>query len=270
MKRSGTSVAALAVAAVMLVGAGGCGSGGANGTPATATSSKLADPKERLAASTAAYDTGNYAADFTMPGGGGQAIVDAAKKQVYMKIGLTEPAFGMEMLVVEPDAFAKLNLGDLGPMAGLPGSELFTGKKWMHVDRTRLKDSDRIPISGDADDALGLKKLLSSAQGVQASGERKYTGTVDLTAADADSLISADEDVVKALGDKAKTVPFTATVDDQGRLAELAVDVPAAGDNPAHQLKVTLTGYGTAAVPAKPAAGEFVEAPDNVYDALGT
>ncbi|MGI5184478.1 hypothetical protein ACQEVZ_50315 [Dactylosporangium sp. CA-152071] len=51
-----------------------------------------------------------------------------------------------------------------------------------------------------------------------------------------------DEDVVKTLGDQAATVPFTATVDAEGQLKELLVDVSAAGDKKAHQLKLTVTG----------------------------
>ncbi|WP_238009561.1 hypothetical protein KZZ52_26800 [Dactylosporangium sp. AC04546] len=269
MKRSRGRVAALIVATVVLFGAGACGDAN-GGSSATGASSAPADPKDVLAASTAAYDKGNYAAEFTMPNGVGQVLADTAKQQLYTKMGVSDPGptFEMEMLIVEPDAFAKLNVGDLGPMDGLPGSELLTGKKWMHIDRAKVKDTEGLPLKGDAADALGLKELLAGAQGVQVSGDRRYTGTVDVTKTQ-ESMVSVHEDVIKALGDKAKAVPFIATLDSEGRLTELVLDVPVAGDNPAHQLKLSLSKYGTATVPAKPAAGEYVEAPDNVYDSLG-
>ena len=261
-------VVAVAVATVMLLGAAACGDIANSGSPATATSSRPADPKDVLVASTTAYEKGNYTADLTLPNGTGHAIIDSAKQQLYFKMAPSVPdmTFEIEMLIVEPDAFAKVNLGDLGPMAGLPGSELLTGKKWMHIDRTKVKEAEGLPLKADAD-ALGLKRLLAGAQTVQKTGDGKYAGTLDAIAA-GDTMVSLHEDVVKALGDKAKAVPFSATLDSEGRLTQLVLDVPAAGDNPAHQITVTLSTYGTATVPTKPATGEFVEAPDTVYDTL--
>jgi hypothetical protein len=57
-----------------------------------------------------------------------------------------------------------------------------------------------------------------------------------------------------------------AGLDAEGRLAELLVDVPAAGQTKPHQLKVAITQYGTSAVPAKPTGKAVIEAPANVYD----
>ncbi|WP_327004679.1 hypothetical protein OHA72_58265 [Dactylosporangium sp. NBC_01737] len=77
-----------------------------------------------------------------------------------------------------------------------------------------------------------------------------------------------DEAVVKALGAKAATVPFTATLDAEGRLTELLIDVPAAGPTKPHQLKMTVTQHGTVTIPARPTGKAVIEAPAAVYDFL--
>ena len=121
-------------------------------------------------------------------------------------------------------------------------------------------------LDDDETDTLGLEPLLRSAQSVQQAGERRYTGTLDL--AKGDETLMTDEAVVKALGAKAGEVPFTATLDADGWLAELLIDVPAAGATKPHQLKLTVTADGTATIPAKPTGNAVVNAPQAVYDFL--
>ena len=201
--------AALIVAATVVFGTGACGDKSATGgdkPAAAATSSKAPEPKDLLLGSLSQYDKGVYAVDFTAHDGSGQAAIDAPKKQAYIKIVSTDPdaKFTMEMLLVEPDAYVKMNMGEL---AKLPGMSQLNGKTWMHIDRTKIKDPASLGIAENETDSLGLKALLDSAQSVKAAGDHKYTGTLDL-AKGADSPMT-DEDVIKALGDKAATVPFT-------------------------------------------------------------
>ena len=72
--------------------------------------------------------------------------------------------------------------------------------------------------------------------------------------------------VLEALGTKAAALPFTATVDDQGRLASLKVSVPAAGEVKAYQASITMSKYGATTAQATPAAAEVVDAPAQAYD----
>jgi hypothetical protein len=260
--------AALIVAASVVFGTGACadkaGTGGSD-TPGavTATSSKAPEPKDVLLSSLAAYDQGVYAATFTARDGNGQASIDAPKKQAYIKIVSTDAdaKFTMEVLLVEPDAYVKMDMGEL---AKLPGMAQLNGKTWMHIDRTKVKDGGSLGFATDETDMLDLKTMLQSAQSVQAAGDHKYSGTLDLTKAE-DSPIT-DEDVIKVLADKATTVPFTATLDAEGRFTELLIDVPAAGETKPHQLKLAVTQYGTVTVPAKPTGKAVIEAPANMYD----
>jgi hypothetical protein len=266
MNQAWGRAAAMIVAACVMFAAGGCGTSTNSGdTPggAAPTTSKAPDPKELLLGSLKEYDKGVFSVDFTGLDGTGSAAVDSTKKQAYLKMVSTDPdsKFTMEFLLVEPDAYVKANLGEL---AKLPGMQQFSGKTWLHIDRTKIKDADRLGVSVTDPDMLGLKALLQSANSVQAAGDKQYKGTLDL--AKGENTPMTDEDVVKALADKAAAVPFTATLDAQGRLTGLLIDVPAAGDKATHQLKLTVTQYGTATIPAKPTGKAVVEASPKVYE----
>ncbi|GAA2642576.1 hypothetical protein GCM10010399_90670 [Dactylosporangium fulvum] len=265
MKLAWGRAAALIVAASVMFGAGACGSSSDDsGTPgAAATSSKAPEPKDVLLGSLSEYDKGVYAVDFTALDSSGQAVIDGPKKQAYIKMISTDPdaKFTMEVLLIEPDAYVKMDMGEL---AKLPGMQALNGKTWMHVDRSKIKDAKSLVLGANETDMLDLKALLQSAQSVQQAGDRKYGGTLDL--AKGENSPMTDEDVVKALGDKAASVPFTATLDAEGHLTELLIDVPAAGDKKAHQLKLTVNQYGTATVPAKPTGKAVIEAPADTYD----
>ena len=82
------------------------------------------------------------------------------------------------------------------------------------------------------DDPSGSGRLVDAAVNVRRDSERPvngryaFAGTVDLMATP-----YADENLRREFGDKVKAVPFTAAVDDQGRLVEfvIALDTLASG-----------------------------------------
>ena len=61
-------------------------------------------------------------------------------------------------------------------------------------------------------------------------------------------------------------MPFTAKLDPQGRLSELVVQIPAAGQSAAQDIKITYSDYGNATAAQKPAADQVVEAPQEFYN----
>ncbi|MEV6923021.1 hypothetical protein AB0M46_00710 [Dactylosporangium sp. NPDC051485] len=267
MKLAWGRSAALLAAVSVVFAAGACGDKAGDGsTPAAAASSKPADPKETLLGSLKEYDKGVYDVAFTARDGAGSGSIDAPKKHAHIKISGTDAdmKFSMELLVLEPEAYLKM---DMGAAAGaVPGLELLNGKKWIHVDRSKIKDSQDLSLKADDADLTGIAALLKSAQGVQAAGDKKFTGTLDLGKGDKSPV--TDEEVIKALGDKAASVPFTATLGADGQLSELVIDVPAAGDKAAHQLKLTVSNYGKATVPAAPTGADVVEPPASIYAVL--
>jgi hypothetical protein len=78
-----------------------------------------------------------------------------------------------------------------------------------------------------------------------------------------------DQTLVKTWGAQAQNVPFTAGLDEQGRLSALTIQLPAVDGQQAQPLEVLYTDYGTKVEAQKPAATETTEAPDNLYTSLG-
>jgi hypothetical protein len=172
----------------------------------------------------------------------------------------------MTFLVVGDKSWVKLLLKspaveDLNSAADIP-------KKWMAIDPAKLKDPDGTPTKYDYDDEDpgGVEILLDAVVDAVEAGGGKYTGTIDLTKAT--EAEASDEKVRKALGPKAKSVPFAATVGTDGQIANLAVKVPATASTKAYTFDVTYSGYGTAAPVAAPTAAETAEPTDAAYEAL--
>jgi hypothetical protein len=136
--------------------------------------------------------------------------------------------------------------------------------KYMHVDRTKIKSSN-VPVTFSAGDALGISGFKDAILTVERSDATHFTGTVDGTKlADVEEL---DSDAVSKAGDKAKSLPFTATVDSQGTLTEFKIDPGTAGADLAIDVKVTDVG-GAGSTVTKPPANMVVEAPSKVYEML--
>ena len=64
---------------------------------------------------------------------------------------------------------------------------------------------------------------------------------------------------------QAQNVPFTAGLDDQGRLSVLTIQIPKA-----QPLEVLYTDYGAPVQVSNPPAGQVTEAPDSLYNSLGS
>ncbi|MET7396586.1 hypothetical protein ABZS66_24200 [Dactylosporangium sp. NPDC005572] len=270
MKLAWGRTATTIVAVTMMFGTTACaGLTDSGASPVAApTTSKAPEPKQLLLDSLAEYDKGVYGVEFTGRDNKGSAAIDATKKQAYLKMISTDPdaAFTMEILLLEPDAYLKMDMGVLAKQ--VPGMSQFNGKTWMHLDKSKITDADSLGIKQDDSDMLDLTAMLKSAQAVQTTGDGKYTGTLDLTKGEDTPM--TDEAVVRALADKASAVPFTATVDAQGRFTDLTIDVPAAGQTKAHKLTLKITEYGTTKIPAKPTGKSVVEAPASAYEMLNS
>ena len=100
------------------------------------------------------------------------------------------------------------------------------------------------------------ENLLRTAAQVAWDGTNKIKGTIDMTKSPTMNPAAA-----AAMGDKAPAVPFTATLDDQGRLLTMTVAVgdavPQAGIT---DMVVAYSAYGEPVTVDKP-AGKIVEAP---------
>jgi len=272
MNRRRWALAGLAMIASLGLATAGCADNSdSSDDTATVTSATPVDAKQALADSVKALAEGNFKftlADSESTGSGSvHEPSKSAELQAKAKSG-AEGEFGLGFVIVDQDRWIKLDLGpEINAALKLP-------KKWMHIDQTKVTDSELLKEMsiefGNAEkvDPVGSAIILKSVVTAQRTGEGAYSGTVDLTKATDAGLV--DEDDVSKLSDKAKAVPFTATVDGQGRLTKLTVDVPAAGAVAAHQLEATYSDYGAATAAHEPPAGQTQEAPASAYEVLNS
>lgn len=148
--------------------------------------------------------------------------------------------------------------------AGLPIPGLDTSK-WLHVDPTKVTSIEAVAFGGPTD-PTGLKGLVAALGTAESTDGKLIKGTFDFTKGTWGPIANAN--VVKALGDKAKSVPFEATIGEKNRLATLKVTVPAAGSAKEQVVNITYSDFGTQVKFAAPKADETAEAPDLVYSLL--
>jgi hypothetical protein len=149
-------------------------------------------------------------------------------------------------------------------VSGLPVPGVDTSK-WFHVDPTKVTSLGAIMIGG-LTDPTGLQDLVKAVGTVESAGDKQLKGTFDFSKGTWGAAV--DEKAVQELADKAKAVPFTASLDDKGRLSTLKVTIPAHGSDKEEVVDISYSDFGTAVKLTPPAAGETVEAPAAVYTLL--
>ena len=255
----------LAIAGVAVFAAAGLMTGCAskNGTGASASPtpkpSPTVAPKVALLASTKSLATSSY--NFTIKSAGlnGSGSADPTNKAA--KASATGQTSGVSLKVdfiqVGNDLYAKLDLGPLTSQLGIQTD------KYYHADASKLGDSTNLPF-GDTGQPVDASGLLAGVNDVQTTDGKHFTGTIDATKMTGD--FAPDSDALQKAGDKAKSIPFTATLDDQGRLTDL--NVSGSSIDPALGIEVTVSDYGSAASISKPDSSQVVEAPDSVLQFL--
>ncbi len=268
--------AGLMAAALLTPGAAACaatgdGTAGATATPsATATATAAApdaDAKQALLDSTREISNGNFR--FRMSGAGSTAEgqVHQPSQSAELRVRIGEPgddlAMTLDLVHARPDSWVKLDLS--GAAAdGVPGRDKLNLGKYQHLDQDRIRGNRNLGFDFDRVDPAGSKVLTQAVTEVRVTGDGAYAGTIDVSkAAEAGSL---DQDLITALGAQANSVPFTATTDAQGRLTELVLQLPAAGEAAAQEIRVTYHDYGNATAAQKPSADQVVEAPPELYN----
>ncbi|GGO03013.1 hypothetical protein [Micromonospora parathelypteridis] len=226
-----------------------------------------ADPKEALLASTKEMAKGDFT--FTLAGaemtGGGLVHKPSNSAQVTVKFGdaSQDMSIEMDLVYIDSESWVKMDLGG-AMVAALPGAAKNKGK-YQHLDKTKVEGIADLQLDPESLDPVDSDALVKGVTDVQKTAEGAYAGKIDISAAATESL-ALDEEVVTALGAQAKALPFTAKLDPQGRLTELVISVPAAGETAAHEVKISYTGYGTGTGAKKPPADKVVEAPAETYE----
>jgi hypothetical protein len=263
MRTRRLTTAGLGAFAALALGLAGCaaddstgsGSGTSGGaTPGTATSAPAAgEAASKLAAAAQKLNDDTVTARLESAGITSTSAVDpkADKANATMTITSTTGSAEFAVRAVGEDVYIQAD--------GLPNVQ---PGKWLHIDGTKAAGSsfDLIPDG----DAAGAGKFLNTVAEAQETSPGSFSGTLDLT-----KMPTGSSGVsVNALGDKAKAVPFTATVDDQGRLNTLTIDMSAI-DAKLGTLKTTYSGFGEPVSVEAPAAADTVEPDPQLLKLLG-
>ena len=226
---------------------------------ASASAGSAADPAAAAALATATATLGTTSFKVTMTSGPGlklSGLMDAPNGTGTADLTATGPntEINVQTLLVGQDLYLKV-----------PG--VTKGDTWTHVDVSRLPEGANVGLRPGQIDPANTAQLLTSTTDVRQADSRSYQGTLDLTKAA--GVAGVDQTLVKTWGDKAQNVPFTAGLDEQGRLSALTIQLPAVDGQQAQPLEVLYTDYGIKVEAQKPAATEITEAPDSLYTSLG-
>ncbi|MGA3525995.1 hypothetical protein [Melissospora conviva] len=255
----------LLAAALLIPALAACGSDATDGSGDAKKEAAIpADPKQALVEATKVLESGDFR--YTLTGdqvkGEGAVHMPSNSAHISMTIGDAAQGFAMEMeyIFLGEEGWIRLDIQGLGADANP------TAGKFHHVDTKKVPDSSSMILKKGEADPVGSKALMNSIVEVQKTGEGAYSGTIDVTKAGEMQLV--DKDTIEALGDQATKLPFTAKIDDQGRLVEFGMQMPAAGDLPAQDIKMVYSDFGSVTGIQAPPAADVVEADEEFYQKL--
>jgi hypothetical protein len=187
----------------------------------------------------------------------GSGKADPANKASKSSLAVTGKGTNLtiDVLAAGTDLYMKFS-------APLPGVDT---SKWIHVDISKISSLSKLGI-GDPADPANVKSFTDTVVSVQKSGPGAFKGTMDLTKRTT-GTVSAE--VIKAMGEQAKAVPFEAAVNGDGYPTSLTINMPAAGEVPATTTKTTFSDFGQPVTIDKPAPAEVQEAPAALLKQLG-
>lgn len=228
---------------------------GTAGAKTSAAASQAPTAKDVLAAAVKDLNAGTYTYAMKIPAGTFTGAIDPTGKHQVKVDGVASGAkYTIEGIVVGPDYFFKTSI----PAAGI------NAKKWYKLERAKITKDEIVGLI-EAKDPTASNDLVGRVVEATQSGPTTITGTYDLTKGG--DLGVSDAAALKALGDKAKATPFTATLDGT-HLKSLKITVPAYEKTAEYALTVDYTGHGLPVTVAAPKAADVATAPAAVYSLL--
>jgi hypothetical protein len=262
---AGMGLGVLTTATLAVAGCTGDGvgtpspSGSASVSPSVSASAGAADPAAAAALSAATAALSNTSFKITMTSGTALSLtglMDAPNGKGTGTLDLkgNGAAIQVQTLLIGQDLYVRV-----------PG--VTAADTWTHIDVERLPEGANIGLRPGQIDPANTARLLTTTTDVQQVDPRSFRGSLDLTRAV--GVTGIDKVTVDGWGTAANSVPFTAGLDEQGRLTELTIDLPAVAGQQAQPLEILYTDYGTPVVAEKPAAAKVTEAPEELYTTLG-
>jgi len=235
----------------------GCADGGGSSDPGGQPGGDPgADPKLALASSADALAQESFRMEMTMGdimSATGAMDPAAGTGTVTMSIAAEGMEMNIETIFTDTDVWT--SLGDLGAILGVEAT-------WMHIDQSRLPAEGFMGVKPGETDLANAAEMLQALGNVEQVDEHTYRGELDVTKGDQTLF---DEEMLNALGDGATSVPFTATLDDQGRLTHMVIDFPELPDFPASTMELHYFDFGAPVEISPPPADEVTEMPDEFY-----
>jgi len=264
--------------AVLLVSLAACSTATSDPKPAATSASKPAAPSASkpaesaenvLLAAVPTEKSSPYHFAVTNSDGKLTGVVDAPEKAIsagiVQKVDGVPVTLDMRFLILDTKSWVKFKFSP----ADLPGLPRIPAK-WQLLDPRKIKDKDNSPLAygEDQSDPGYTHEVVANAAKVEQTSAGHYRGVTDLSLTGVEDII--DNATLKALGDRAKAVPFTAVVDAKGRLTRLDVEIPAAGKAKARTYSAVYDGYDSTKAPAAPSPAEQQKAVPAVYDLLNS
>jgi hypothetical protein len=252
-------VAAILAAPLVAAGLVAC-----TGSPPPVTPTASAGPRQPSAAETltlalALVKGMNCDLTVTQPGqdsvATGSVNYGTQSATITSKSRAGNAVISIEAIEVGPKVWAKIDLGPSNARLGL------NPKKWYVVDQAKLTGARKKLLDVENYDVLDIVGLMTSTSGLSRKDSTHITGTVDLTRATGLSA-PTPSDLEKA-GQGAAKVPFTAAVDDQGRLIDLMIQADAVDRDLTNEY--AFSNIGTPGPVAAPAAADVATTPAAVY-----
>jgi hypothetical protein len=239
---------AVGIVAALALAVTACGSdnGGGNG----GTSSK--DPALQLASSVEALNEESFKVEVTMGDlmtATGAVDGPGRAGRMAMSLGMEGQSLDMEVIFTETDMW--MNMGDLGTLLGAE-------KPWMHLDLSQLGGDGFMGLKPGETDFAGTAKMMKAVTNVERVDDTTIRGEIDVTKVE-DTVV--DEEMLAGQ----TTLSFTATLDDQGRLTQLEVDLPETQGVSVGTLVVRYYDFGQPVDVSPPPADEVSEAPAQLY-----
>ena len=214
--------------------------------PAPSSASPLAAASEQLAAAVAKLD--GQSLKYTITGNQGTLAggFDTSTGGITLSGGTTTK---LEYVILDDDVYLK----GFDPQG-----------RWWHLSVSRFPSGSTFRLL--AAPLFGVK-FLTTARDVKQDAPGTFTGTLDVTKVAADGVTDKIADLLaKGDPDGATAVPFTATVDSQGRLAGMKVTFTGVSKSGRLPYELRIVEYGATAPAVRPSRAETVEAPPEAYN----
>jgi hypothetical protein len=238
--------------AALLAGCGGAGGGG------TTSAAASPDPaaKEALGAAVTALSGASYTYTMKIDEGTVTGAVDpAGRRRARLDAVASGVPFALEGIVLGGERYFRTSI----PASGV------NAKKWYRLDRTKVTKDEIIGLF-ETTDPTSSRDLVGRVSSATRQSPARISGTYDLTRGG--DLGVGDRAALAALGERARTAPFVATLDAQQHLESIRITVPAYGSTAERTLSVDYQGQGRPIAVAAPKAGEVTAATSAVYNLL--